>query len=141
MLLCRQLKAYLDSQLIPLALVQGGVKLSVALMSHMCTAVLPKSPALLQGYLPHVVHMAAFSLFQVTVSQAAALQQQKCDASILLPSRVVLCAFLEQLARWADILSHSWRLGVEGCLCALCGCLRYQDVDVVVLVSAAAELL
>jgi hypothetical protein len=43
--------------------------------------------------------MAAFSLFLSDVDQERALQQQKCDAAVLLPSRVVLCAFLVEVAR------------------------------------------
>jgi hypothetical protein len=43
--------------------------------------------------------MCAFSFFSESVTQQAALQQQKCDASVLLPARVVMCAFLLQLAR------------------------------------------
>jgi hypothetical protein len=89
----------LCQQLIPFALVQGGVRLSVGVMSHLCYAVLGPQPQLLQDLLPHITHMAAFSLFSEGVAQAAALQQQKCDVAVLLPSRVVLCAFLVQLAR------------------------------------------
>lgn len=89
----------LCEQLIPFALVQGGVRLSVGVMSHLCCAVLGPQLQLLQELLPRITHMAAFSLFSKCVTQAAALQQQKCDVAVLLPSRVVLSAFLVQLAR------------------------------------------
>jgi hypothetical protein len=68
-------------------------------MSHLCSAVLGPEPQLLGRYMSHIVHMCTFSLFAGSVTQQAALQQQKCDASVLLPARVVLCAFLLQLAR------------------------------------------
>lgn len=83
----------------PFGLVQGGVRLSVSLMSHFCASVLGPEPQLLASYLPHIAHTCAFSLFAESVTQQAALQQQKCDASVLLPTRVVLCNFLLQLAR------------------------------------------
>lgn len=95
----RELRATLCEQLIPFVLVQGGVRLSVGVMSHLCYAVLGPQPQLLQDLLPHITHMAAFSLFAEGVTQAAASQQQKCDMTVLLPSRVVLCAFLVQLGR------------------------------------------
>jgi len=89
----------LCQQLLPVAFAQGGMRLSVAVMTHLCSAVLGPHPHLLDNFLPHITHMAVFSLFAESVSQAAALQQQKCDAAVLLPSRVVLCAFLVQLAK------------------------------------------
>jgi hypothetical protein len=89
----------LCQQLIPFALAHGGVRLSVGVMSHVCYGVLGPNPQLLQELLPHITHMASFSLFSDSVTQAAALQQQKCDVALLLPSRAVLCGFLVQLAR------------------------------------------
>jgi hypothetical protein len=86
--------------LIPFALAHGGQQLSVTVMSHLCWSVLGPNTALLHSYLPQLAHMAAFSLFQDRVNQAAALQQQKCDVAVLLPARVVLCSFLVQQARW-----------------------------------------
>lgn len=97
---CSELLPLLSEQLIPFALVQGGVRLSVGVMSHLCYAVLKPRPQLLQQLLPHISHMLAFSLFSESVTQAAALQQQKCDVAVLLPSRAVLCAFILQLARY-----------------------------------------
>lgn len=96
---CSELAAYISSHLTPFGLTQGGVRLSVTLMSHLCSAVLGPEPQLLHSHLPHITHMCAFSLFVEKVTQQAALQQQKCDASVLLPARVVLCSFLLQLAR------------------------------------------
>lgn len=97
---CRELLPTLCQQLVPFALMHGGVRLSVGVMSHVCYGVLGRNPQLLRELLPHITHMAAFSLFSDSVTQAAALQQQKCDVALLLPSRVVLCGFLVQLARW-----------------------------------------
>lgn len=97
--MCRELLPLLTDHLIPFALVQGGSRLSTAVMSHLCYNVLASNPPLLDHLLPQIAHMAAFSLFSESVSQAAALQQQKCDMTVLLPSRVVLCAFLVQVAR------------------------------------------
>lgn len=89
----------LTGKLMPFALTQGGVRLSVGVMSHLCYTILDSQPQLLQDYLPHIAHMAVFSLFSESVSQAAALQQQRCDVAVLLPSRVVLSAYLLHKAR------------------------------------------
>lgn len=56
-------------------------------------------PPLPDLYLPHIVHMCAFSVFAKSVTAAAALEQQRCDSAVLLPARVVLCSHLLQLAR------------------------------------------
>jgi hypothetical protein len=95
----RELLPLLSKSLIPFALSHGGARLSVGVMTHLCYNVMAQQPQLLMELLPHISHMAAFSLFSESVTQAAALQQQKCDVAVLLPSRVVLAAFLLQLAR------------------------------------------
>jgi hypothetical protein len=96
----RELLPLLSGNLVPFALSHGGARLSVGVMTHLCYNVIAQQPQLLMELLPHISHMAAFSLFYESVTQAAALQQQKCDVTILLPGRVVLAAFLLQLARW-----------------------------------------
>lgn len=102
LLLRRELRAVLVEKLIPSALVQGGVRLSVAVMSHLCNAVLAGNPQLKQQLLHHIAHMAVFSLFAPQVTSSVAFQRQKCDPMLLLLNRAVLNAFLVQGARWVQ---------------------------------------
>ncbi|KAF8068363.1 TARBP1 [Scenedesmus sp. PABB004] len=94
----RGLRSYVEASLIPVGLAHGGARLSVAVMAHLSGVLAPR-PALLLDYAPCLIHMAAFSLFAPRVDGAAALAQQHCDAGVLLPARVVCCAFLARLAR------------------------------------------